>query len=235
MPNHFFLCCVPTFRVLVVGCFNSGTLDLLRRRQETILGQPLVLDNDNEIEVFVTIQLGIDGSQMLFEFGGHGSSFLFAASLAFGTLRQLDNGVGLRLSPSTDASKFNQMIGNQKILNGRWCHVLALGSLENFLGATSDLQTTLLIQGSLVTCTNISVLRDGFFRRFFVFKVSHHSTGTLDLDFSIFSNTAGNFFPCVPNVTDSRLVRPGHVGIIEILRHTISFQQFETQITVPGQ
>mmetsp|Transcript_8365 Transcript_8365/g.12606 ORF Transcript_8365/g.12606 Transcript_8365/m.12606 type:complete len:262 (+) Transcript_8365:373-1158(+) len=139
------------------------------------------------------------------------------------------------MTAASNACQLNPNIGNILVFNGCWSNILSFGCLEDLLGTSSDLQTTGIIKLSLVTGTKPSILGHSLLGCFFVLEVTHHHTWRLDLDFAIRRNALLHAFRRLTNISNTSTAGFCHVRVVEVLRHTVSFQQLQTQTAVPGQ
>jgi len=236
IPDDLLLLGIPTLNLGVVGFFDGGSLDLLGRCQKSVFWQPVILDNDNELKLFMTVKLGVGGLQVGLKVGTQGfTTTLGGNGLLLRGLRELKDGERLWLGLSSDASKLDVLVDNEFVFNGSRSDIFTLGSLEDFLGTSSNLKTSLFIQASLVSGANISVSCESLSGSFRILEVTHHGTRCLNLNFTVLRNTAVDIVVSISNVSNPLHTRFGGVRIVEILSHTISFQKIKSQDTVPTQ
>mmetsp|Transcript_25349 Transcript_25349/g.42120 ORF Transcript_25349/g.42120 Transcript_25349/m.42120 type:complete len:320 (+) Transcript_25349:468-1427(+) len=174
---------------------------------------------------------------MRFQNGTHGiASSLIFSRLRLGAIGKLQNSMWLWLRTTTDTREFDEFMRNEFIFNRRWRHVFALARFENFLGATRNLESIVIINGTLVTGADPSIVRHGFLGGSLILVISHHASGSLDLNFSVRrGNAMFNVGVGTSDIADARFAGFGNVRIIEIFRHAVSLQNFQSQTTVPLQ
>mmetsp|Transcript_25059 Transcript_25059/g.30842 ORF Transcript_25059/g.30842 Transcript_25059/m.30842 type:complete len:211 (+) Transcript_25059:488-1120(+) len=122
---------------------------------------------------------------------------------------------------------------NQLSLNGSWSNIFSLRCFENLFRAASDLQPTFLIDFTTVTSANVSISCYCLCCCFWIFVVSHHSSCTLDLNFSIFYDANVYSIISLTNVANTTLSRPAKMRVIKVFCHTITLKKFKTKRMIP--
>ena len=141
IPNDLILGSVPLVVVGIVRFFNLAANNLLSRRQESIFRQPFVLDNDKKVHLLVLFQSAIDGLQVFRQLLFQDSSLVGVGSIHLGIFGQLHDGMRLRIGRPTDTGELHQGMIDKFVFNRSRCHVLSFTSLEELLGASSNLET----------------------------------------------------------------------------------------------
>mmetsp|Transcript_11688 Transcript_11688/g.19441 ORF Transcript_11688/g.19441 Transcript_11688/m.19441 type:complete len:487 (+) Transcript_11688:473-1933(+) len=141
--------------------------------------------------------------------------------------------MGLGVGRSTDAGQLNAGMVDELVLDRRGRHVLALGGLEDLLGPAGNLEATLLIDFSTVSGLHKAILRNGLLCGLLILVVAHHGAGTLDLNFTIVRDAHFHFGVGIADISGAGLSGEGQMRVVEILRHTISFKDFQANALVP--
>mmetsp|Transcript_22077 Transcript_22077/g.54620 ORF Transcript_22077/g.54620 Transcript_22077/m.54620 type:complete len:516 (+) Transcript_22077:587-2134(+) len=184
----------------------------------------------------MTIEFRICGLQVSLQLGTQGRTFGFSRhGLLLWTLGELKDGKRLRLRLSTNTGKLNVVVANKFVFDRCRSNIFTLGSLEDFLGTSSNLKTSFFVHRSLVSSANVSICGESLSSSFRVLVVSHHRTRRLDLNFTICSDTAIDVIIRVSDVSDTLHTRFSGVRVVEILSHTVTFQKVKSQATVPIQ
>mmetsp|Transcript_15896 Transcript_15896/g.32622 ORF Transcript_15896/g.32622 Transcript_15896/m.32622 type:complete len:509 (+) Transcript_15896:521-2047(+) len=140
-------------------------------------------------------------------------------------------GLGVRRTPH--ARQFHLGVHDEQVLNGRRGDVLALGGLEDLLGPSRDLEPPLGVDLPLVPSPEPPVLGYGLLGGLLVLVVPHHGPGSLDLQFPILGKALLHVVVGRADVPHLAMSLFGHVGVVEVLRHTVPLQQLQPQAAVP--
>lgn len=234
VPDDLLLGTVPLIVVGAVSLLDLPADNLLSGGEESVLGQPVFLDDGDKVHGLVAIQGLVDSGKVLRQLLLNLLLVTIVGSL-LGILGQLDNRMGLGVRRSTDAGKLNTGVVDELVLNRCGRNVLALGGLEDLLGTAGNLETALLVDFSAVTRLDVAIVRNGFLGRLLVLVVAHHGTGALDLDLSVVRDAHVHIGVGIANVTGAGLSGEGQVRVVEVLRHTIALKHLEADTLVPRQ
>jgi hypothetical protein len=226
---------VPVIQLRIDRVFDAGAADLHGGCEETIFNRPRLWRDHDHFELFVIRQVFID----LFEQFGH---FVLHLRLDGGVTHlgtqvfsQHNHGVGRNLTDARHQRQLDHRMGVEHVLNGRRCHVLALGCFEQFFDAAGDLEQTIAgTTFTTVTRFEIAVCSEGFFRQVRALVIAHHAAGGLDLDFAFVADAhlyaRQRHADAAGGIDSGR----GVVRVGKVFGHAVAFDQVQAEAAVPS-
>ena len=211
---------------------EGGAADFEGGGEELVVDGPGLLGDDDEAELLVVLELGVDGVELGEELGFDVGAVAGGCELFADGRREDGHGEGSGHAAAEDGDGLEEIGDGEELFDLARSDVLAFGGLELFLEAADEAEAADFVDDAAVAGAEEAVVGEDVAGELGIAVVAEHVHGALDLDFAVGGDAGEGPGAGVADVADAGLAGQRDVGDAG-LGHAIAFEEVEAHPEIP--